>query len=513
MRIVSAAEAAGLIRDGWTVAVNGYGGSGHPDALSEALEARFLADERPAGLTLVFAAGQGDRRYRGLNRFAHEGLARRVIGGHWGASPALGRLAIDGRIEAYSWPQGVISQLYRAIAGRKPGVMSQVGLNTFVDPRLGGGRLNDAPAEELVELHRYKGREYLFFPAFPIHCALLRGTGVGAKGNVTMEREPFTLDALAMAQAARNSGGIVIVQVQHRADADTAPAAPVAVPGFLVDYVVIAEAKDHWQTYDDVFNEAFTRRGDPPAAGFAPLPLDAAKVIARRAYFEVARRDRPVVALGAGLGEAVVAIAREEAGRAPTVVLESGVVGGLPAGGQSFGASAYRDAVFDQASQFDFLDGGGAEVALLAFGEADGEGNVNASLLDGRVLGAGGLMHMAQGAKTVVFCGTFTTGGLETVVRDGRLEIVEEGEACRFVEVVGHLTVNGAYLAGLGREVLFVTERAVFRVEAGRLTLIEIAPGVDLERDVLERSAARIAVADDFTLMAPELFGFDKLRP
>jgi propionate CoA-transferase len=506
MRVLTAEEAVAIIGDGWTVATSGFVGSGHPEAVSRALEARFLADGQPGDLTLVYAAGQGDRQARGANRFAHQGMVRRVIAGHLGLAPALGELVAAGKIEAYNWPQGAISQLYRAIAGRKPGVISQIGLHTFIDPRHDGGRLNGVTTEALVELFRHGGREYLFYRAFPIHCALIRGTTADARGNITMEREPFTQDVLAMAQAARNSGGIVIAQVQRLAGRESLNPNLVKVPGILVDYVVVAQPEDHWQTYDEVYNPAYGGERGETEEEFVPLALDIRKVMARRAFLELARLEQPVVNLGFGVPEGIAAVAREEGASGFTLTVEVGPIGGTPAGGLSFGASSYPEAIIDQGYQFDFYDGGGLDIAFLGLAQADGQGNVNVSRFGNRIAGVGGFVNISQSASEVVFCGSLTTGGLEAIVSGGQLEIMREGRIRKFVAKVEHLSFNGPYVEGLGHRVLYVTERAVFALAEGRLVLVEVAPGIDLEAEVLGQVDAEVVVAEGLKEMDPRIF-------
>lgn len=288
MKVISSSEAAALLADGWTVSTSGFTGSGHPEGITTAIEKRFLESGKPRGLTLIYAAGQGDRATRGTGHFGHEGLVKRIIGGHWGAAPRLGALAVANKVEAYNWPQGVIAQIYRAIAGGKPGVVSQIGLHTFIDPRHDGGRLNAVTTEELIELVTLRGQEYLFYPAQPIHCAILRTTSADANGNLSMEEEPHYNDVLPLAQAAHNSGGIVIAQVKRLKPAGAIHPMQVRVPGILVDYVVVAEnPEDHWQTYGEEFNPAYC--GDE---GFLKkerktIPLDLRKIVQRRAVFEL----------------------------------------------------------------------------------------------------------------------------------------------------------------------------------------------------------------------------------
>lgn len=510
MKLVSALEAAALVRDGWTVSTSGFTGSGHAEAVTSALEDRFLKTGAPRDLTLLYAAGQGDRETRGVGHFGHKGMIRRVIGGHWGGAPRVGRLAIDNEIEAYNWPQGVISQLFRAIAGNKPGVVSAVGLHTFVDPRHEGGKLNSRTREDLVELVTLAGRDWLFYPSMPIHCAVLRGTTADERGNVTTEHEAFHQDLLALAQAAHNSGGIVIVQVKRLVKAGTLNPNLVRVPGILVDYVVVCEDPgQHWQTYVEEYNPAYTGEVREPEHVFQPRALDVRKVIQRRAFFELQKLSSPVANLGTGIPAGVGQIAREEGYSDFTLTVESGPIGGTPAAEKSFGASTNPEAIIDQAAQFDFYDGGGLDISFLGLAQMDGHGNVNVSRFGDRVAGIGGFVNISQTAKNLVFMGTLTAKGLELKIGEGRLEIAREGSVRKVVQKVEHLSFNGPFVAGLGIRVLYVTERAVFQLREGQLTLTEVAPGIDIERDILARCGTRVKVATDLINMDERIF-FDR---
>jgi propionate CoA-transferase len=483
-KIVTAAQAIALIRDGDTVACSGFVGSGTPEELFVALERRFLESGTPRNLTLVFAAAPGDGRGAGLDRLAHPGLVGRAIGGHWGLVPRLAERAVRSHIEAWNLPLGTLSQLFRDIAGHRAGSLTKVGLHTFVDPRQEGGRINARTSEDLVRVMTIDGEEWLFYKSFPVTVALIRATTSDPAGNLTMEREALTLDTLAIAMAARNSGGLVIAQVERIAAPGSLNARQVQVPGVLVDCVVVAEPQHHGQTFGTSYNAAYSAEIRLPADMLGELPLDARKVIARRCAFDLPMGG--VVNLGIGMPEGVATVAHEERVLDHvTLTAEPGIVGGVPQSGLDFGAAVNADAVIAQASQFDYYDGGGLDMACLGMAQVDGQGNVNVSRFGDRLAGAGGFINISQNARRVVFAGTFTTGGLDVRVGDGKLAIVREGTARKFVARVDQVTFNGAHAAQCGREVVYVTERCVFRRTAQGVELTEVAPGVDIERDIL----------------------------
>ena len=513
-KIVSAAEAVAVIRTGDTVSVAGFVGIGTPDELLIALETRFRETRESAGLTLVFAAAPGDGRDRGLNRLAHPGLVKRAVGGHWSLVPKLAKLAMDGEIEAYNLPLGCIAQLYRDIAARRAGLLSRVGLRTFVDPRQEGGKINARTTEDLVELLLVGGQEYLLYKAFPIQVALLRGTTADTAGNITMEREALTLDALPAAMAAKNSGGLVIVQVERIAQEGSLDARRVQVPGVLVDCVVLAQPENHSQTYATQHNGALSGQIRVPMDRIAPLPLDERKVIARRAAMELPPGG--VVNLGIGMPEGVAAVAAEEKVlRYVTLTAEPGVIGGMPQGGLDFGAALNPEAVIQQNQQFDFYDGGGLDLAVLGMAQADGQGNVNVSRFGGRLAGAGGFINISQNARKVVFTGTFTAGGLVTAIEDGRLRIVHEGRSRKFIGQVEQITFSGGLAGETGQPVLYVTERCVLRRTAEGVELTEVAPGIDIARDILAHMGFHPIVRDpklmDARLFQPEPMGMEAM--
>ena len=489
--LCSASEAVALIQTGQTVVCGGFVGAAHPESLTAALEDRFLKSGSPRDLTLLYAAGQGNGSTRGLNHLAHRGLVRRVIGGHWGLVPKLGEMATAGELEGTIFPQGVVCQLLRDIAAGRPGCITHVGLDTFIDPTVEGGRLrpDSESAEPLIERIEIDGKTWLFYRAFPVDIGLIRATAADPFGNLIMNEEAVIGEVLPIAQAVHNSGGTVLAQVREILDKPAAPHA-VRVPGILVDRVTVAAPEQHHQTFGEEYNPAYVCPQSPAEStsplSSEPMPLDARRIIASRACDELTPGS--IANLGIGMPEGIARIAAERhVLNDVTLTVESGPIGGIPAGGLSFGASSYPEAIIDQPAQFDFYDGGGLDFAALGAAQIDQHGNVNVSKFHDRVAGVGGFINISQNARKLVFCGTLTTGGLSIIVRDGQVIIRSEGRHRKFLKQVEQLSFSGHRARRSGQDVLFVTERAVFQLTARGLQLTEVAPGIDIDSEILEQ--------------------------
>ena len=482
---MSAEAAVQLIEDGATVGlVGGGGGLVEASCLFAAVEKRFQETGHPRDLTCIHALGIGDRKSRGMNCFAHEGMVRRVIGGHWVWSPRMQALARDEKIEAYVLPGGVIMQLMREIGAGRPGLFTHVGLGTFVDPRVDGGRVNRAAKEDLVEVTEIDHRELLRYKPLPVDVALIRGSYADAEGNVSLDEEPANVDIYAMALAAHNSAGKVIAQVKTAVERRTLPARSVRVPGAIVDAIVVDPTQS--QTYDVVYDPTLSGERHGPLPEEPPEPFTVRQAIARRAADEL--RDGAVINYGFGIPDAVAKLvaARGDLDRYYQTI-EHGTYGGTLLTGTLFGFARNPTCMIDGPSQFDFYSGGGLDIAFLGFGELDGEGNVNVSRLAGLTVGPGGFIDIAQNARKVIFCGTFDTKQADIETGQGRLSIKRHGNVRKLVNAVDQITFSGPQALRQGQDVIYVTERAVFRLTSEGVALTEIAPGVDLKRDVLER--------------------------
>lgn len=505
MKFISAKEVAKLIPDGATVGVGTFVGCDIAEEILIAMESQFLSKNTPRDLTLVHCAGMGDGKESGANRFAHEGMLKRIVAGHFNMAPSLGKLIIENKLEAYNFPQGTLAQWFRSVAGRKPGMITKVGLETFVDPRIEGGKINDITKEDLVEIIELGGEEWMWYKPFPINVAIVRGTTADTKGNISVEHEAVKLENLPIVLAAKASGGVVIVQVERIVESGNIKPMDVMIPGIDVDYIVVADKANHEQSYGNLYNPAYSGETRIPLDSIQPMKLDQRKVIARRAAMELVPNAK--VNLGIGIPEGVASVANEEGvGNTMTLTVEAGPIGGVPAGGGDFGAATNAEAIIDQPYQFDFYDGGGLDVAFLGLAETDKYGNINVSKFKGRVAGCGGFINITQNTQKVVFCGTFTAGGLKLQVGNGKLTILSEGKVSKFLDTVGQVTFSGEYAHKHNQEVLYITERAVFKLTKQGLMLTEIAPGIDLEKDVLAHMDFKPTISPELKTMASCIF-------
>ena len=509
-KIVSAEKAVEVVQNGDTVAISGSGG-GLLEASSvfTALEKRFLETGSPCALTLVHASGIGDKMVEGVNRFAHEGMVKRVIGGHWGWSPRMQQMSNENKIEAYNLPQGVMTQQYREIAAKRPGLVTKVGMRTFVDPRVGGGKLNSVTKEDIVEVINIGEEGWLHYKTYPINVAIIRGTTADTDGNIVMDKEPAVLEMLSLAQAARNSGGKVICQVKYIAQAGTLDPQKVKVPGILVDAVVVDEKQ--MQTREGEYNPGFTGDIKVPIGSISPLELNERKIVARRAFMEL--RKGAVINLGFGMPDGVASVAAEEGlYNHLTMTIEQGIIGGIPAGGDIFGVATNPVAIIDEPAQFDFYSGNGLEIACLGLAQADQYGNVNVSKFGSTIAGCGGFIDITQSSKKVVFCGTFTAGGLQIEINEGKVHIVKDGKHKKFINDVEHITFSGKYALETGQTVVYVTERAVFEISLEGLVLKEVAPGIDIEKDILSQMEFKPLIPCSPKPMDARIFSNDRMN-
>lgn len=505
-KTVTAAQAAAFVPNGATIAATGSGLACWPDEVAQGIATRFRETGEPSGLTVLHSSAIGDWNERGTTVLGMEGLVKRLIASHIGGSANMSRLVSEGKIEAYAMSQGVILDLIRAQAKGQRGVLTKVGLGTFMDPRLEGCAMNPATTESIVKIVEFEGEEYLWFKAIPIDVAIIRGTTADENGNLSMEKESIITEAVTLAQAAKNSGGIVIVQAEYLAKAGTLHPKRVIVPGVLVDHVVIAtNQRAQWQSEGVYFNPGFTGDVRVPLSTIPEIPLDERKIIARRAAMEL--RPNSIVNIGVGLPTTVANIAAEEGCiQMINFTTEHGAIGGIPALPPNFGHSYNPDAILRNDDMMTFYDGGGIDTTFLGLAQCDQHGNINVSKFNGRTMGPGGFINITRAAKKVVFAGSFTAGGLKIGVVDGKLVILQEGKTRKFIDQVEQVTFSGKYAGKANQPVLYVTERAVFTLENGEMTLTEIAPGVDLERDILANMSFKPRISANLKQMEAAIF-------
>ena len=509
-KAMSAQAAAAMIQDDscvWLVA--GGGGINEPSYFLKELEQHFLKTGCPKDLTLCHSAGIGDKEGGGVDRFAHEGMVRKVIGSHWTWSVNMQTLANEEKIEAYVLPQGTMIQMAREIAAKRPGVITKIGLGTFVDPRVEAGAMNRRSKEKLVDVIEILGEEYLLYKSFPIHVSIIRATTSDEEGNLTYEHEGIIPECLAAAQAAKNSGGIVIAQVERMVKNGSLKPMEIRVPGFLVDAVVI----------DPVQRQSLMTEYDPAFSGeckivlenkLNEMKLDERKIIARRAAMEVQPGD--IVNLGFGMPAGVASVINEEGVYDHMKLsVEQGITGGIPASGSNFGLVYNPEVMLEAPAQFDWYDGGGLDIAVLSFAEFDKEGNVNVSKFGSRVNGVGGFINISQSAKRVVFVGTMTAGGLSTDIKNGGIKITSEGRIKKAVEKVAQISFSGKYALKKGQKVTFITERAVFELKERGVVLTEVAPNADINQDVLGQMEFTPVISENLKIMSKVIFGQERM--
>lgn len=489
-KLITADVATSLIKDGMTIGVGGFVGFGVAEEVLISIENKYTTTGEPKNLTVFHCAGVGDGKTRGMNHLGHEGLIKRLICGHVGLAPMVGSLCVENKIECFIIPQGVCSHILRATAGRKPGLITHVGLKTYADPRNEACKGNQAAIDsghEVVELITVGGKDYMFYKSIPLDICFIRGTYADEAGNITMDKEALISDQLEMAMAAHNSGGIVVCQVEKMVQKGTLPSKDVKIPGFLVDYVVEAKAENHRQWFlDDEYHPELVGDIRIPMGAIDPMELNPRKICGRRGAMLL--KKGAVVNLGIGVPEAIAAVAGEEGcSDQITLSIESGVLGGVPTGGLGIGGTVNPDAMFKQPDCFDFYDGGGLDMAFLGSAEIDEKGNVNVSKFAGRMVGPGGFINITQNAKIVGFCGTFTAGKMKCEIKDGKLNIIEDAPGIKFKKSVEQITYSAEYGVETGQTVYYITERALFKLVPEGIELLEIAPGIDLQKHILDK--------------------------
>ena len=512
-KLISAAEAAAKIPDGAVVAVNCSSGLNTPDRMFRAIGESFEKEGRPRNLEFFLPIAAGDMYgIDGIDHVARKGLLKRVIAGSYPSgpsnreSPRIWQMIGNDEVAAYNVPSGILFDMIRNAAGKRAGVFTKVGLDTFVDPRRQGAKMNKAAKDDIVKLVEMNGEEWLHFPNVAPDVAIIRGTTADERGNISMEHEGGYLGALDVALAARVNGGMVIAQVKRMTTSGSIPPQRVFVPSTMVDYIVVEP--EQWQTTETPYDPAISGEVRRPFSSFPPVEFGTDKIIARRAAMEL--MDGDAVNLGFGISALVPRILIEEGQEeAVTWVIEQGAVGGVPLDGFAFGCAANAQAIIPSPVQFTYFQSAGEDCGLLSFMEVDNEGCVNVSRLSAKphvTAGVGGFVDITSHGRKLVFSGYFTAGSLKLDVTDGKLTIVNEGKFPKFVEEVEHVTFSGRRGKALGQDITYVTERCVIKLTPGGLMVTEIAPGVDLERDVLGQSRAKLLVSPDLKEMDARLF-------
>lgn len=508
VKLITAEAAASMLQDEMSVGVGGFVGFGTPEELLIAIENRYIEKKEPKDLSVFFSPGIGDSGDKGLSHLGYEGLVKRAVCGHVGLAPRFRKLCADNKAECFIIPQGVCSHLLRAAAGKKPGLITHVGLKTYADPRVEGCKGNQAAIDsghEVVELIELDGKEYLFYKAVPLDICFLRGTYADEDGNISLVKEAVHGDQLEMAMATKNNGGIVIFQVEKLVSKGVLPVKDIKIPSIFVDYIVESKPEHHWQSFlEPGYRPELTGEIRIPVKAIQPMELNLRKICGRRGAMLMKKGN--VVNLGIGVPDAVAAVAGEEGiSDQITLSIESGVLGGVPTGGVGIGGTVNPEAIMKQPDNFDFYDGGGLDLAFLGLAEVDEKGNVNVSKFGGRVVGPGGFINITQNAKAVGFCGTFTAGKIKYEIKDGELHILEDAPGIKFKKAVEQITYSGDYGMETGQPAYYITERAVFKRVPRGLQLIEITPGVDLQKDILDKMEFT-PIMDDIRLMDERIF-------
>ncbi|MGN1141301.1 MAG: acyl CoA:acetate/3-ketoacid CoA transferase [Oliverpabstia sp.] len=508
-KFVSAAEAAAMIKDNSTVATIGMTLVSASESILKAIEERYLNEKTPKELTLVHSCGQSDRD-RGIQHFAHEGMLKKIIGGHWGLQPRMMELISNNKILAYCIPQGQFAQLYRSMAGGEPGKITKVGLGTFVDPRIEGGKMNEITKEapDISQVLTINGEEYMCYNPIPLDYVIIRGTYVDEMGNLTTDEEAMQLEVFSAVMACKKFGGKVIAQAKYKVQNGQLHCKRVTVPGVFIDAVVMCPdpKTDHRQTHSFAFDPAYCGDIKVPVSQSDTLPLSVRKLIGRRALMELSKND--VLNVGTGIPNDVVGpiIAEEGIDKDVTVTVESGIYGGIPMGGVDFGIAKNNFALIRHDDQFDYYNGAGVDVTFMGAGQLDPKGNVNATKLGPLPTGAGGFIDITTNAKHVVFCSTFTGKGLKCSFDGNRLHIDQEGQLIKMVNKVTQISYNGEIARKKGQKMHFVTERAVFELREEGIVLTEIAPGIDLQTQVLDLMEFKPIINSELKTMNPALF-------
>lgn len=507
MKRINAKQAAELIRDGDGLIVSGFLLQTTPSEILTAIGERFLEEGSPKNLTVLQAAGIGNNRDEGIYEISHPGMIKRYITGHFANNQRLIDQTNANEVEAYNFPQGVVSKMYRNIASGFNGDITKVGLKTFCDPRLEGGKINSAAKEDLVELLEVGDEEFLYYKAPKIDVAVIRGTTADEQGNITFEEESSVVDAREIAMAAKASGGKVIVQVKYLADSKSVNRNDVIIPGIFVDYVVLSEQPEtkHRQTPANFYDPAIAGQSRVIMEQSASYPLNERKAIARRAAMELRQGD--VVNLGIGIPEVVGTVANEEGfGDEIILTLEDGMIGGIPLGGANFGSAVNAMIGLPMNQQFDFYNGGGLDCAFLGFAEVNSKGDINVSKFGDRIAGCGGFIDISQSTENIYFCGTLTAGGLKERIEDGKLIIEQEGKRKKFLKSLDQITYSADYGLENGQNVTFITDRCVMKPSEKGLVITEAAPGVDIQKDIIDQMEFDPVVADDVKTMDLSIF-------